>query len=83
MMLGGILFVVPMSFARCIKVIGQQRDWNNNNDDEGPKYASILAISPDVNRIVPPGEWVVAPDASVLSFVSDRECVMARHPAGE
>ena len=56
MMFGGILFVVPMNFARCIKVIGQQRDWNNNNDDEGPKYASILAISPDVNRIVPPGE---------------------------
>ncbi len=77
-LLAGILIVVLMNFARSIKVIGEQRSWNNNNEDAGPKYQAILDISPDVNKLVPPGEMVIAPDASVMAFASDRECVMAR-----
>jgi hypothetical protein len=32
----------------------------------------------EVRRLVPPGEKVIAPGASIMAFVSDRECVMQR-----
>jgi hypothetical protein len=74
-LLAGILTVVLPNIAWCVKVINQQRHWN---DREGPKWADVMSMSEKVREIVPPDQKVIAPGASIMGYLSDRE-VVASH----
>src|SRR3954469_20611264 len=70
------MLVLP-NFARCIKVIGEQRGWNGNRDEQ-PRWKYVIDMGDAVHKLVPPGEKVIAPGASIMSYYSEREVVMAR-----
>src|SRR5439155_13547077 len=74
--LAGILLITITNATRCAKVIGEQRGWNNA--EEGPKWAAVLAMSEHVRQIVAPGEKVIAPGATIMSYLSGRDVVMSR-----
>jgi hypothetical protein len=76
-LVAGICAVVLPNFARCCKVIGEQRGWNRSAD-EGAKWKDVLDMGQKVGELVPKGEKVIAPGASIMSYVSGRECVMQR-----
>jgi len=73
-----IAIVVGMNFTRAVRVIGEQHAWNAESDEEGPKWEYVIDMGKRVNELVPQGEKVIAPGASIMAFVSDRECVMQR-----
>jgi hypothetical protein len=74
----GIVAVAVPNFARDIKVIGEQRAWNRRSREEPAKWQYVLDMGEEVRQFVPPGEKVIAPGASIMSFISGRECVMHR-----
>lgn len=73
----GIAAVVAPNFARCCKVIGEQHGWNRRAE-EGPKWKYVLEMSEAVRTLVPPGEKVIAPGATIMSYTSGREVVMQK-----
>jgi hypothetical protein len=72
----GIAMLVIPNVVRCCKVIGEQRGWNNK--DAGPKWGDVMAMSRHVSELVPPGEKVIAPGASIMSYLSGRTVVNER-----
>jgi hypothetical protein len=75
-LLTGFAAVVIPNAVRCGKVIGEQRHWNNQ--DEGPRWSYVKAMSEHVQELVAPGEKVIAPGASIMSYLSGRDVVMQR-----
>ena len=77
-MIIGIIAAVGLNFSRTIRVIAEQHLWNEEGEEEGPKWNYVMDMGAKVNQLVPPGEKVIAPAASIMAFVSDRDCVMQR-----
>ncbi|HYO11431.1 MAG TPA: hypothetical protein VER17_20875 [Tepidisphaeraceae bacterium] len=76
-LLAGICAVCVPNFVRCCKVIGEQRGWNRSAGD-APKWQYVVEMSRAVKELVPPGEKVIAPGATIMSYLSGREVVMQR-----
>jgi hypothetical protein len=76
LLIGIAMFVLP-NIARCFKVIGEQRNWGQRRD-ELPKWKDVMEMSEQVNKLVPPGEKVIAPGASIMAYLSGREALMQR-----
>jgi hypothetical protein len=77
-LLAGICLLVLPNFARCCKVIGEQRGWNRGGEDEGAKWQYVMEMSKVVHDLVPPEQKVIAPGASIMSYLSERQVVMQR-----
>jgi hypothetical protein len=75
-MLLGIGITDGMNVARSVKVIAEQRTGERLVD--GPKWKSISDISRKIREVVPAGEKVIAPNASIVHYLSGREAVTKR-----
>jgi Dolichyl-phosphate-mannose-protein mannosyltransferase len=75
-LLAGLAALVIPNVVRCGKVIGEQHHWNNR--DQGPPWEFVKSMSEQVRTLVPPGEKVIAPGASIMGYLSGREVLMQR-----
>jgi hypothetical protein len=74
----GLAAVIVPNLIRCGKVIGQQRGWQSAPSGGLAQWQCIIDMGYVVKQLVPPGEKVIAPGATIMSYYSERECVMAR-----
>jgi hypothetical protein len=72
----GLLMVVIPNVARNCKVIAEQR--KHQRSVHGTKWGAVADMSRRIAELVPPGDRVVGPWGSIMSYLSGREVLASR-----